>query len=68
MDQIELGGVGPRQHPLLAVLAQVDIGVEVVGVAQMGYEAQQRIVQFSRRFSTPEEPRRRPAPPIAPIR
>src|SRR5580692_644219 len=43
MDDVELRRLGPREHPLLAMPAKVNVGGDVVGVAQMVNEADERI-------------------------
>ncbi len=43
MDAVELRGLRPRQHPLLAVAAQMNVGLDVIGVAQMVSEADERV-------------------------
>ncbi len=45
VDGIELRRLRAREHPLLAVLAQVNVSLEVVGIAEMGDESNQRIDQ-----------------------
>ena len=43
MDDVELRRLGPREHPLLAMPAEINVGADVVGVAQMVNEADERI-------------------------
>ena len=43
VDDVELRRLGPREHPLLAMPAQINVGANVVGIAQMVDEADERI-------------------------
>ena len=43
MDRVELGRLGPLDHPFLAMAAQINVGAKVIRIAQMVDHADQRI-------------------------
>src|ERR1019366_24592 len=45
MDDVELGRLGPREHPLLAMPAQINVSANVVGIAQVISEPDESIDQ-----------------------
>ncbi len=51
MNGVELRRLGPREHSLLAMLAQINVSAKIVGIAQMIDEADQRIDQVWTRLA-----------------
>jgi hypothetical protein len=46
VDDVELPRTHPRQHALLAVLAKINVSVDVFGIAQMRDESYQGVIEI----------------------